>query len=60
MTIGPAGNLALLWQEMSQAGSDAHYRVLDPASTTRRRTRNSSMTRRWNGRLRRCGMPWAT
>jgi hypothetical protein len=34
MTIGPAGNLALLWQEMSQAGSDAHYRVLDPASTT--------------------------
>lgn len=34
MTIGPAGNLALLWQEMSQAGSDAHYRVLDPASAT--------------------------
>jgi CARDB len=32
MTIGPAGNLVLLWQEMSQAGSDAHYRVLDPAS----------------------------
>ena len=34
MTIGPAGNLALLWQEMSQAGSDAHYRVLDPVSAT--------------------------
>ena len=34
MTIGPAGNLALLWQEMSQAGSDAHYKVLDPASAT--------------------------
>jgi len=34
MTIGPGGNLALLWQEMSQAGSDAHYRVLDPASAT--------------------------
>jgi len=34
MTIDPAGNLALLWQEMSQAGSDAHYRVLDPASAT--------------------------
>ena len=34
MTIGPAGNLALLWQEMSQAGSDAHYRMLDPASAT--------------------------
>ena len=34
MTIGPGGNLALLWQEMSQAGSDAHYRVLDPASIT--------------------------
>ncbi len=34
MTIGLGGNLALLWQEMSQAGSDAHYRVLDPASDT--------------------------
>jgi hypothetical protein len=34
MTFGPAGNLALLWQEMSQAGSDAHYRVLDPVSKT--------------------------
>lgn len=34
LTIGPAGNLVMLWQEMSQAGSDAHYRVLDPASGT--------------------------
>lgn len=34
MTIGPGGNLALLWQEMSQAGSDAHYRVLDSASAS--------------------------
>lgn len=34
MTLGPGGNLALIWQEMSQAGSDAHYRVLDPVSAT--------------------------
>jgi len=34
LTIGPAGNLAVLWQEMSQAGSDAHYRVLDPNSAS--------------------------
>jgi hypothetical protein len=34
MTIGPQGNLVLLWQEMSQAGSDAHYMVYDPASGT--------------------------
>lgn len=34
MTVGPGGNLALLWQEMSQSGSDAHYRVLDPVSAT--------------------------
>ena len=34
LTIGPAGNLALLWQEMSQDGSDAHYSILDPASAT--------------------------
>ena len=34
MTFGPAGNLVLLWQEMSQDGSDAHYAVYDPASQT--------------------------
>jgi alpha-tubulin suppressor-like RCC1 family protein len=34
MTIGPAGNLVLLWQEMSPNGSDAHYAVYDPLSDT--------------------------
>ncbi len=34
MTLGPDGHLALLWQEMSEAGSDAHYRVFDPVSET--------------------------
>ncbi|MBK9137542.1 MAG: hypothetical protein IPM17_02065 [Verrucomicrobia bacterium] len=34
LTVGPAGNLVLLWQEMSEDGSDAHYRVYDPASDT--------------------------
>ena len=34
MTVGPAGNLVLLWQEMSANGSDAHYAVFDPASGT--------------------------
>jgi hypothetical protein len=34
MTFGPAGNLVLLWQEMSQDGSDAHYVVYDPLSDT--------------------------
>lgn len=34
LTVGPGGNLALLWQEMSPAGSDAHYRIYDPASAT--------------------------
>ena len=34
MTAGSQGNLVLLWQEMSQAGSDAHYMVYDPASGT--------------------------
>ncbi|WP_294387203.1 CARDB domain-containing protein [Prosthecobacter sp.] len=33
-TIGPAGNLALIWQEMTEHGADAHYRVYDPASGT--------------------------
>jgi len=34
LTIGPAGNLALIWQEMTENGSDAHYRVYDPLSGT--------------------------
>ncbi len=34
LTIGPAGNLVLIWQEMTENGSDAHYRVYDPASAT--------------------------
>ena len=32
LTLGPGGNLAVIWQEMSDAGSDAHYRIYDPAS----------------------------
>ena len=32
MTLGPAGNLVLLWQEMTENGSDAHYRVYDPVA----------------------------
>ncbi len=34
LAFGPAGNLVLLWQEMSTNGSDAHYMVHDPASDT--------------------------
>lgn len=34
VTIGPNGNLALVWQDMSDTGSDAHYLVYDPASAT--------------------------
>ncbi len=32
MTLGPAGNLVLLWQEQSQEGVDGYYAVYDPAS----------------------------
>ncbi|MBM3884152.1 MAG: hypothetical protein FJ387_31345, partial [Verrucomicrobia bacterium] len=32
LTLGPAGHLVVLWQEMSTNGSDAHYTVYDPAS----------------------------
>lgn len=32
MTLGPAGNLLLIWQEQSQDGVDANYAVYDPAS----------------------------
>ena len=34
LTVGPMGNLVLLWQEMSTNGSDAHYSVYDPVSDT--------------------------
>jgi len=34
VTLGPAGNLVLLWQGMSTNGSDAHYAVYDPVSST--------------------------
>jgi hypothetical protein len=34
MTLGPAGNLVLLWQGLSAAGMDAHYSVYDPISDT--------------------------
>lgn len=34
LTVGPGGNVLVLWQEMTDAGSDAHYRVYDPASAT--------------------------
>ena len=34
MTLGPNQNLALLWQEMSQDGSDATCTVYDPVSKT--------------------------
>ena len=33
-TLGPGGNLLVIWQEMNDKGSDAHYRVFDPASST--------------------------
>ncbi len=32
LTIGPGGNLALVWQEMSETGPNALYRIYDPAS----------------------------
>lgn len=34
LTGGPGGNLVLLWQDMGPSGSDAHYRVYDPASAS--------------------------
>ncbi len=33
VTMGPAGNLVVVWQEMTAEGSDMHYRVYDPASS---------------------------
>jgi len=32
MTLGPQGNLVLIWQEQSQTGVDAFYSVYDPIS----------------------------
>jgi hypothetical protein len=32
LTGSSSGNLVLIWQEMGSNGSDAHYRVYDPAS----------------------------
>jgi hypothetical protein len=32
LALGPAGNLVLIWQEMSTNGSDAHYMVYDPVA----------------------------
>lgn len=34
LTLAPGGNVVALWQEMTDFGSDAHYRVYDPASST--------------------------
>jgi hypothetical protein len=34
LTVGPGGNVVAVWQEMNEFGSDAHYRVFDPASNT--------------------------
>ncbi|MBC8011778.1 MAG: hypothetical protein H7067_16960 [Burkholderiales bacterium] len=34
LTGGPGGNLVVLWQEMGDHGSDAFFRVYDPASAT--------------------------
>ena len=34
LTVGPLGHVVVLWQEMSTNGSDAHYRVYDPASAS--------------------------
>jgi len=34
LSVGPGGNVVVIWQEMSEFGSDAHYRVFDPASNT--------------------------
>ncbi len=34
LAVGPGGNVVVIWQEMGEHGSDAHYRVYDPASET--------------------------
>src|SRR5207253_9034446 len=32
MTVGPMGNLVLLWEDISTNGSDVHYSVYDPVA----------------------------
>lgn len=48
-TIGPSGNLAIMWQEGSEDGSDAYYKIYDPASDSwsmdARLTKDSSLER---------------
>lgn len=34
LTYGPSGNMVVLWQEMTESGSDAHVAVYDPISDT--------------------------
>ena len=34
LTLGPGGNLIVLWEDMGNPGPDVHYRVYDPASGT--------------------------
>ena len=34
LTAGAAGNMVLIWQDMSEDGSDAHLAVYDPSSET--------------------------
>jgi hypothetical protein len=34
LTVGPQDHLVLLWLESSASGSDTHYRVYDPVSST--------------------------
>jgi hypothetical protein len=34
LSVGPGGNVVVIWQEMSEFGPCAHYRVFDPASNT--------------------------
>ncbi len=34
LTVGPGGNVVLLWQEKSVAGSDMYFRIFDPAAAS--------------------------
>ncbi|MBX3739698.1 MAG: SUMF1/EgtB/PvdO family nonheme iron enzyme [Akkermansiaceae bacterium] len=34
LAIGPSGNLLVIWQDMTETGSDVHCRVFDPVSDT--------------------------
>lgn len=34
LTLGPGGNVVLLWGERSEAGPDLYYKIYDPASAT--------------------------